>query len=206
MSLIALADARARGIALPSDDAVAQDIIDEQEAWLARRIGPLEGDRTETFYTGLAATHGKLGLARYTDAVTVTDGGSAVDAANFRLVDNGSAIVFTYQAPSRWWTGPYVAVTYEPNDVLEVQRVLYGLLSIEAAGSVGTGAYESERIGDYSYTRATGAGASTPASERAALASSLLPKRDALTTLYAVSRRLGYGDPVINHPEPEWPW
>jgi len=76
--MITLVEARDRGIELPADDVVAQDIIDEQEAWLARRIGPLEGPRTETFYVGVAATYGKLGLRRYTDLVTIVDGGYTV--------------------------------------------------------------------------------------------------------------------------------
>jgi hypothetical protein len=76
---ITLADARARGISLPSDDDVAQDIIDEQAAWLARRIGLLEGERTETFYVGLSATHGTLGLRRPTDTVVLTDAGATVN-------------------------------------------------------------------------------------------------------------------------------
>lgn len=197
MSLIVLADARARGIDLPSDDGAAQDIIDEQEAWLARRIGPLTGSRTERFYTGLAASHGKLGLRRYTDSVAVTDGGSLVATGNYRLVDDGSAIHHSYQAASQWWSGPYVDAEYEPNDLIEVKRVLYGLLALAAQPP---GVYQSERIGDYSYTKSL-PGGETVASQRAALVSSLLPKRDSATTLYS-ARPLGYGDPVINRAEP----
>src|SRR5690349_22994995 len=122
-----LAEVRARGITLPTDDDAAQGIIDEQVAFLTRKIGPLWGTRDETFYVGLAATHGKLGLRRYTDEVTVTDGGVAVTSSHYRLVDNGASILFTYSAPSRWWTGPYVVATYVPNDEDEVRRVLFGL-------------------------------------------------------------------------------
>lgn len=200
MSLVSVAECRTRGIALPSDDVAAQDVIDEQEAYLARKIGVLTGSRTETFYVGLSATHGKLGLARYTDTVTLTDAGVAVSDDHFRLVDNGAGVVRVDAAPSRWWTGPYVSAAYEPNDEVEVRGVLFDLIALKAQP---TGAYQSERIGDYSYVRSQ-AGSPTPESLRAALATSLVPKRDQLTTIYAVSRRLGYGDPVINRPEPVW--
>lgn len=199
--MITVAEARTRGIsALPTDDVTAQQIIDEQESWLARRIGPLEGERTETFYVGLSATHGKLALARYTDEVDVTDAGSDVDPSVFRLVDNGSAIVLSHSASTRWWRGPYVTAKYEPNDTNEVRRVLFDLVSLAAAP---VGPYNSESIGDYSYSHGL-PGSQTDAQTRAALVSSLLPKRDAAFSIQAVSRRLGYGDPVINRPE--YPW
>jgi hypothetical protein len=200
--VITLSEARARDIQLPLDDGVAQDIIDEQEAWLARRIGLLEGERTETFYVGVSATPGKLALARYTDSVEVTDGGTAVDAAHFRLVDNGSAIVRTYVSPRRWWMGPYVEATYEPNDGTEVRRVLFLLLGF-AVDEHADSPYDSERIGDYAYSKGGASGRATEGS-RAALADSLLPKRDPATSIVAASRRLRAYDPVINRPELAW--
>lgn len=197
--MITIAEARARGIALPSDDAVAQNIIDETEAWLARRIGPLDGERTETFYVGVSAAHGKLSLRRYTDSVDVTDGGSAVAAGHYRLVDNGSAIHLKYAAPSQWWTGPYVEVTYTPNDEDEVRRVLFMLLAM-AVDEHADGPYQSETIGDYSYTKGS-ASSLAGSGTRGALADSILPKRDAATTLHSVSRPLHRGDQIINLPE-----
>jgi len=83
--VITLSEARARAIPLPLDDGVAQDIIDEQEAWLARRIGPLEGSRTETFHVGLGATGGKVGLRRPTSSVAVVDGGATLATDRTRL-------------------------------------------------------------------------------------------------------------------------
>lgn len=201
MSLIILAEARARDIALPADDDAAQDIIDEQEAWLARKVGLLQGERTETFYVGQSATHGKLGLRRYTDSVVLTDAGAGVAADQFRLIDNGSSVVLAYIAPSRWWMGPYVTAKYTPTDLSEVRRVLFGLIALEAAPP---GQYDSETIGSYSYTR-VGQGGLLPSVQRAALVSSLLPKRDAAYTIHAVSRWATKDDPVINHPEPPDP-
>jgi len=199
--VITLFEARARGIsALPVDDTAAQQILDEQEAWLARRIGPLEDERTETFYVGLRVTHGKLGLARYTAEVELTDGGTAVDEADFRLIDNGSAVIQTFTRTRRWWKGPYVTATYEPNDDDEVRRALFDLVALAAAP---VGPYNSESIGDYSYSHGL-PGTQTDAQIRAALVSSLLPKRDAALTISAVSRRLGYGDPVVNRTEAWW--
>lgn len=195
MSVLTLEDARLRGLTLPADDGVAQDIIDEQEAWLARRIGLLVGARTETFYVGLGATTGKLALSRFTDDVDVTDGGAAVDAGRIRLVDRGSAVIFSSSAPSRWWAGPYVEVAYTPSDEDEVRKAIADLVGLAA---VPVGPYESETIGAYSYTR--GSAKSSPVSQRAQIVSSLLPVHDAALTIHS-ARRLGYADPVINRAE-----
>jgi hypothetical protein len=200
--VLVLADARARGLALPSDNGVAQGILDEEEDWLARRIGPLTGLRTETFYVGYGAVHGKLALRRYTDEVTVTDGQTVVDTDHYRLVDNGAAFERTYLAAGSWWNGPYVSAAYEPNDITEVRKGLYALVGIALEGIDNPGQYQSETLGDYGYTRGTASG-STPAARRAGLVAGLLPKRDPLTTLYSVSRSVRPGDPVINRPE--WP-
>jgi hypothetical protein len=196
VSLISVAQARSRGIALPADDDVAQDIIDEQEAWLARRIGLLTGSRTETFYVGVGETRGKLGLARYTDDVTLTDGNVAVDADTIRLVDRGAGVVRAYAAATRWWTGPYVAATYEPNDQLLVESALYDLVALKLQPVTG---FTSEQMGAYSYQKGTGA--TSLEGQRRAIAASLLPKHDQAVTLRG-PRRLGWTDPVINRPEP----
>lgn len=196
--MITVAEARARGIGLPADDDAAQDIIDGEESYLARKIGPLVGERTETFYVGVGATHGKLALRRYTDAVVLTDGGVAY--ADFRMVDDGSSIIQTYAASSRWWTGPYVAATYTPNDEDDVRRALFDLVALAAEP---TGSMSSEKIGDYSYTRSV-SGGQTPAQLRAVIVGALLPKRDQAYTIIAASRPLGWGDPVINRAEVVW--
>lgn len=195
--LVTLASARARGINLPADDTAAQDIIDETVAWLTRRIGTLTGSRTERFYVGPTETQGRLGLRRYTDAITVTDGTAAVDADNVRLVDS-STIVRTYSAPGRWWNGPYVEVAYSPSDAVEVRRALYDLIALEVDGPSDL---VSEDIGEYAYTRAVN-GADM---QRAAIVASLLPKRAQLLTLYAGRPLIG-ADPVINRAEREDAW
>lgn len=203
MSEISLEDCRARGIGLPADDGAAQDIIDGEEAWLARRIGILVGERTERFYVGLGVVTGKLGLARYTDAVVLNDAGEQVDTTRYRLIDRGSAVIHTYTVPSRLWSGPYVEAVYTPNDEDEVRRVLFNLVALQAQPP---SVYESEQIGSYSYRRS---GASTPtltpAAQRAAWVSELLPKHDANLTLRS-ARGLSASDPVINRAELEPHW
>lgn len=195
-TVVNLPDARLRGIDLPSDDVVAQDLLDEQEAWLARRIGQLTGERTETFLVGFS-TAGKLALRRYTDSVVVTDAGSTVAAGYFRLIDNGAAIERTYSYSPQWWVGPYVTATYTPNDLLEVQRAIYDLAALAAEPA---SALDSEDLGDYAYTR--GIGVRSIGVKRSAVATSLLPKRDPLLSVPILSRRLGDDDAVINRTEP----
>lgn len=188
--MITLSAARARGIALPTDDVAAQDVIDGEEAWLAARIGPLTGARTETFYVGSGRSEAKLTLRRPTDAVTVSDGGTAVAGASLRLGATSSAATtigttirrIYSDGTNALWAGPNVAVTYEPTDEDAVRRVLYALLALAADLP---GGFESERLGDYSRSRGN-AGATLEAS-RAVLASSLLAPRDPLTAVHLVT-------------------
>lgn len=188
--MITVAEARARGLALPSDDDAAQDVIDEQEAWLAARIGPLVGERTETFWVGLGVSDGKLSLTRRTDSVAVVDGGSPVDAAQIRLIDDGAAFRLRYPYGWRAWTGPFVEVTYTPNDELLVQRALYELLALAAPGAIGP--FASETMGDYSYSRNTATGSSIGSAAKGAIVASILPRRPQLMTVH-------YATPVPPH-------
>jgi hypothetical protein len=183
--VVNLADARLRGINLPDDDGVAQDILDEQEAWLAQRIGPLTGEIIETFYVGLSDTRGALYLRRYADPedYEVVDADLDVDPTHTRLIDDNSTVQRTYSALSRLWTGPYVVVTYTPSDLTVVRSVLYDLVALKAEPA---GPYESEQIGSYSYRRGKGGGSMT--GTRAALASSILPKRSPVLTVWTAPR------------------
>jgi hypothetical protein len=147
--------------------ATIQEIIDQEEAWLVRQIGPLVGERTETFY--LAGPSDILRLRRPTDSVEVEDAGTSLSDVEVR--SNGWRVLRT----AGWWgiVGP-VTVTYEPNDELEIRRVLISLVRLALLviedPAVGN-AFESERIGEYSYKKATGA--LTPVSIRRALVRSL---------------------------------
>lgn len=195
MTLPTLEEYRGRGIALPADDLVAQDIVDGEEAWLARRLqGDLEGGRTETFHVGYGRSAGKLSLRRFTDAVTLVDAGTNVATDQYRLVDSGSAVE-RLEPNQPWWTGPYVAATYEPNDEAEIRRALFDLVALAATP---VERYTSEQIGAYSYS---GGGAGSRVASRAVIVASLIPRRDPLVSLVAVSRRLQIEDPVINRAE-----
>jgi hypothetical protein len=205
VSLILLADARKRVPSLPADDTAAQNIINEQEAWLARRLGgPLTGERTETFWVAGTARYipemkaGRLSLSRFTDEVAVVDNGVAVVSTSIRLIDRGSAVILGAEVVDRWWTGPYVEVTYEPNDKTEVKRVLYQLIAWEADPPT---VLQGERIGSYSYTQATSLTGIKPQYARAALIGDIAPRRDPLTSLIAMPRYVSAEDAyVINGP------
>lgn len=147
MSLVVLADAQDRAGA-----AVTQDMIDEEEAWLAVQIGPLTGERTETFYlpSRLHGTVDAVYLSRRTDAVDgfTSDGDSLTQ---HRLVA-GYIVERNYDA-SESWSDPII-VTYTPNDEELVKSVLYDLLTYRSLPSN----LQSVRIGAYSETYATGGG------------------------------------------------
>ncbi len=146
-----------------------QQLIDEEEAYLARRIGPLLGERTETFL--LPHPYDILRLRRPTSAVVVNDNGADLDDDLVLLKANGWRV----SQSSVGWVGP-VAVTYTPNDWLEVRRAVVDLVRTSLAISeqkASEGAYESETIGAYSYRRATGA--AIPQAQRRAIVANLLP-------------------------------
>jgi hypothetical protein len=170
-SLVAPADVRAL-VPTALVDADLQKVIDREEAALARAIGPLSGARTQTWYIGdpsplwwdqaafpgpnvavwiLSDRRGPLTLLRPTDAVTVTDNGVTVSGSDIRLLRRGTAV----ERGSGGWNGPVVTVAYTPNDALEVARVVIELCreTLTATG------YQSETIGDYSYTKALRAAA-----------------------------------------------
>jgi hypothetical protein len=200
--VVSLDEARGRGIPLPADDAAAQSIISEWEAWLARRIGPLDGNRTETFWVQYTSTRQKLSLRRYTSAVAVIDGGMTLGATDFMLTDNGSTLSRVDSLGSTlFWSGPFVTATYSPNDLDEVRRVLFALLVL-AVDEHADGPYVSENLGDYGYSKGSSAVATDAV--RAVLADGLLPKRDPALSILASSRRVSFDDPVINRREPVW--
>lgn len=135
----------------PLEDAQLADVLQREAAWLARRIGPLEGERIQTVYVGDPYRDDPIMLRRPTSAVTVTDNGADLDASQVRLM-RGGHLVERSDAP---WTGPKVEIAYEPNDEEEVARALIELVRLTVAESP----YSSERIGDYSYQRSTGGSA-----------------------------------------------
>ena len=149
MSLVVLADAQAR-----SGDAVTQALIDEEEAWLVGRIGPLIGERTETFFlpAKLRGLIDALYLSRRTDSVDTftSDGTSLVVDTDWRLFDG--YIVEKVGDSTASWDDPLV-VTYTPNDETIVKGVIYDLLSYRLLPTN----IQSIRVGQYSETYGTGA-------------------------------------------------
>ena len=148
MSLVVLADAQAR-----AGEAVTQSMIDEEEAWLTAQVGPLTGERTETFYlpARLAGTVDALYLSRRTDEVDgFTSDGDAL--TEYRLLD-GYIVERNYDS-TETWSDPLI-VTYTPNDEELVKGVIYELLTYRSLPSN----LQSVRIGQYSETYATGSAA-----------------------------------------------
>jgi hypothetical protein len=149
-----------------TEDQVTSLILRE-EAALARQVTDLAGERTQAFYVEdpassglyidavslagyssiwiLSTPTGPLGLQRPTDAVEVVDGGVALDPSEVRLLRQGTLV----ERVSGAWRGPVVEVTYTPNDLLEVQRVVIELCRITLTET----GYNAESIGDYSYTK-----------------------------------------------------
>ena len=181
-SLTTLAEVRSL-VSTKLADADLQGVIDREEAALARQIGPLSGERTQTFYIGSSAPlyldpvldprnawiqsdrMGRLVLQRPTvagDDLVVTDNGTDLDPTDVRLLRGGTAI----ERASGGWTGPVVEVTSVPSDELEVKRVVIELCRLTL---VETG-LASEQIGDYQYTRS----AESPADARRSLIRSLM--------------------------------
>lgn len=168
MSLLTVGEVQnATGSAV--DPQALQEAIDREEAWLERRIGALEGERTVVYYLRYTDLDDPLLLPRPTNAVDVVDGDISVSASVIRLLGAGTFI----ERADASWTGPSVAITFEPNDTLEVKRVVLELVRLSL---VQTG-YQSERIGEYSYTLTPG----SHRSERTALLRELRIHRGANT-------------------------
>jgi hypothetical protein len=162
-------------------DAVIQDVIDREEDGLVALIGPLTGTRTETFLLTQDMRWERITLRRPTDGPTeVRD--NAVVTTDFRLLSDQRTLLRLADDPvwaHGYWSGP-LEVEYEPNDGLQVQRVLVELASIGIASANANSGLSSETTGTYSYTRERTGGrfaALTPAQRRRALYASLLPRQ-----------------------------
>jgi hypothetical protein len=150
VSLVTLSNAQVR-----AGDSVTQEMIDGVEAWLAALpgMGPLTGDRTETFYLSerrnLATVDG-LWLSRRTDALTslTSDGTALTLDTDFRLI-NG-ILVQRISTGASW--GDTLVATYTPNDEDQVVEAIYDFLTVRTIQPN----LQSVRIGAYSETFATG--------------------------------------------------
>ena len=149
MSLVSLADAQARAGAN-----ITQDQIDEvEEGWTAV-LGPLTGERTETFplseRRNRLRTVDGLYLTRRTDAVTVTNAytgesaASLTEGTDYRLLDH--LLVERIPEGAAW--RDVLDATYTPNDEETVRSVIFDTLSYRQTPA-GT---QSIRIGEFSQT------------------------------------------------------
>lgn len=120
------------------DDDDLEAVILREEDWLARRVGPLTGERVETFVT--ADGDEALMLMRRTLGVVVTDGSGDVSA--FELRGWGDVL-----RTSGSWSGD-VTVTYEPDDESEVKKALITLVRL----TLNESAYQAQSAGGYSST------------------------------------------------------
>jgi hypothetical protein len=162
-SFVSIAEVRAL-VRSSLSDVDLQAIIDREESWLASRIGVLTGSRTDTFAPGLGDT--PLYLTRRTEAVVVTDNGTLVAASDLLFTPSTGCLRRAVWAswppdPPRYpvwypaWQGA-VTVTYTPTDGADVTRAVIELVRLALDQSPGM---QSETMGTYSYTRATGPGA-----------------------------------------------
>jgi hypothetical protein len=176
-SLVSIAEVRAL-VRTRLSDSDLQAVIDREEAWLAGRVGALTGSRTDTFTPGIGDT--PLYLRRRAESVVLTDDGRTLAASEFLFTPSTGMIRriwtpdLTNSPPWRQlylgWQGT-VTATYSPSDEAAVERVVIELVR----GTVGETGYDSESLGDYSYTRGESAGRLS----RYDLARSILVKRPA---------------------------
>ena len=118
------------------DDDQLTEAITREEAWLARRVGPLSGSRTELFVPSDGDE--RLLLRRPTEAVSIIDDSGAVSLYDLR---GWADVVRTSGA----WSGE-VLIDYDPSDADEVVRVLVTLLRL----TLGESAYTAQAAQGYS--------------------------------------------------------
>jgi hypothetical protein len=145
MSLTTVLDVRALVETAIGDDDL-QDVIDREEARLARRIGPLTGERTVVIPR--PPYNQPIRLYRAATAATVEDNGTEVDVTVHGGYIYRGADTYT---PLTYWVGP-VSLTYTPDDELEVRAGVIEMVRAALTASP----YQSESIDGYSYTRASG--------------------------------------------------
>lgn len=153
--VLSVEQAQDAGIGAELDPEVLEDTIEEEEAWLARRIGPLVGERTQVFQlAGLSPTSPELRLQRPTDIVELVMGDADI-SATVQLRADGYTVARLPEGTAYLGLPTTVSVTYTPTDELEVRRALKELVSL-TLGMQNSGGLQAEIMGSYSYTRAAG--------------------------------------------------
>lgn len=154
MSLVQLPDAQSR-----AGESVTQEMIDGLEAELEAEIGPLVGERTETFFLEGRLRHPTqidgVYLSRRTSAITSAnvDGTPLVAGTDYRFM--GGYVIDLID--SAWW-GDELSFVYTPSDEELVKEAVYDLLTYRSLPSN----LQSVRIGQYSETYFPGGRGSDP--------------------------------------------
>lgn len=147
-SFVSLAEAQAR-----AGESVTQNMIDALEAELVDQIGPLTGERTETFYLDRLRWPSDIDgvyLSRRTSMVTVeTDGTPLVAETDYRLLHG-----YILDLIDTGWEGDVMEATYTPTDGAAVREFIFDILTARAIPSN----MQSVRIGQYSETYFPGRG------------------------------------------------
>jgi hypothetical protein len=129
-------------------DSALQDLLDEEERYLERHVGPLGGERTETIVLPWRPTVAGFYLLRPTDSVVLTGAGVPIPDDDFALNMDGMFVerlntAFTWRTP--------MTATYTPNDEDLMRAAILDLVSARLAQiASGAGAIEFEQIGSYS--------------------------------------------------------
>jgi hypothetical protein len=151
--VLSVAQARAANVGVGLSDAALEETILEEEAWLARRIGPLTGTRTEVFWlSGATPSMSLVHLKRPTGSATATLDGDDLTAD---VQVRGEGWILARQPEGTRWHGRLEA-TYTPNDEAEVRRALKELVAVTTTSQASPG-MASEQVGSYAYQRAKGA-------------------------------------------------
>lgn len=149
MSLVSLADAQAR-----IGDGITQDMIDEvEDAWTAV-LGPLVGERTETFFLYQRRFRfldvDGVYLSRPTDAVILTTSTttgpstSLTAGTDYRLINH--YLIERIDTGAVWYDE--LVATYSPNDEEIVRSVIFDTMTYRQTPA----GVQSIRIGAYSET------------------------------------------------------
>lgn len=128
---------------------VLEGVIRREEEALAAEVGPLTGERTETFVITDRTSVRPVRLLRRAASVVVTEGNEEVDAEDVRLVRGR---IVQRLVPGEYQYGEWegvVEVTSTPSDLAEVTA---GVVDLVRARLAETG-FETESIEGYTYTR-----------------------------------------------------
>lgn len=159
MSLVSVEEVEARFSTGLETDAL-QVVVDQQEAWLARKIGALIGERDVVYRPSKYA--GPIFLPRTGTIATIDVDGTEIDETTYTV--SGTRI--DRLNPTRW--DGVVTVTFTPDDQDDVKHAIISLVRLVVTDSP----FSSESGEGHSYTRMA-----SYLRQRAQIARALLPNR-----------------------------